>query len=91
MAGERPKKQRRVGRPSSGLRSGESVKDYPQVSTRLPPDAKAKLRALSVIRSTPMWRVLVDAVDCYLRECPLSEQRLVEEHLRRSPSRRGHL
>ena len=34
---------RRIGRPPAGARAGEKVKDYPQLSIRLPGDVKAKL------------------------------------------------
>ena len=85
-----PKKGlRRVGRPPSGLREGETVRDYPQFSTRLPPDALATLQLLSEIGARPMWRVIVDAVDCYLRERPLAEQRMVEKTLRASVRKRS--
>jgi len=70
---------RRVGRPPAGAREGERVKDYPQLSIRLPGDAKAKLRALSVITACPQWRLISEAIDCYLRQRPESERRLVEE------------
>lgn len=64
-----------VGRPPAGRR-GERVKDYPQVSVRLPTDVKQKLRALSLIRKHPQWRIIVDAVDCYTRDLSPRERRL---------------
>jgi hypothetical protein len=88
MVINRRKEERRVGRPPSGLRAGENVRDYPQLSTRLPPEALAKLQALSDISDRPMWRVVVDAVDCYLRERPVSEQQLVKDLLRSSAAGR---
>ena len=45
------KERRRIGRPPAGARVGEKVKDYPQLSIRLPGDVKAKLQALSIIAS----------------------------------------
>ena len=39
--------RRRIGRPPAGARDGEKVKDYPQLSIRLPGDVKAKLHALA--------------------------------------------
>lgn len=63
----------RVGRPPAGDR-GERVKDYPQVSFRLPKTARDKLVALSQVRKQPQWRLIVDSVECYLRDLPHREQ-----------------
>ena len=78
---------RRVGRPPAGAREGERVKDYPQLSIRLPGDVKAKLHALSVVSARPQWRLISDAIDCYLREWPEPERRLVDELVGRSRGR----
>jgi predicted DNA-binding protein len=86
------KSQPRIGRPPAGAREGERVKDYPQLSIRVPADVKATLHALSVFRSRPQWRLIVEAIDCYLRERPDDERRFVEELLnpkRGHPRRRG--
>ena len=72
-------KPRRIGRPPAGAREGEKVKDYPQLSIRLPTDVKAKLQALSLIAARPQWRIITDAIDCYLRERPEPERRMVDE------------
>lgn len=77
----------RIGRPPAGARAGEKVKDYPQLSIRLPGEVKAKLQALSLISSRPQWRLISDAIDCYLRERPASERQMVEELVDRSRSR----
>jgi hypothetical protein len=42
-----PKERRRIGRPPAGARAGERVKDYPQLSVRVPGDVKARLQAIS--------------------------------------------
>jgi hypothetical protein len=63
----------RVGRPPAGDR-GERVKDYPQVSVRLPKASRDKLLALSKVRKQPQWRLIVESVECYLRDLPRSEQ-----------------
>jgi hypothetical protein len=73
------KERRRIGRPPAGAREGEKVKDYPQLSIRLPADVKAKLHALSLIAARPQWRIVTDAIDCYLRERSESERRMVDE------------
>ena len=80
-------KLRRVGRPPAGARAGEKVKDYPQLSIRLPGDIKAKLQALSLVSSRPQWRIITDAIECYLRERPESEQKMVDELVGRSRAR----
>src|SRR3954468_17018942 len=77
----------RIGRPPAGAREGEKVKDYPQLSIRLPVDVKAKLQALSVISSRPQWRLISDAIECYFRDRPATEQRLVTELVGRSRAR----
>ena len=81
------KSQPRIGRPPAGAREGERVKDYPQLSIRVPAHVKATLRALSVVSSRPQWRLIVEAIDCYLRERPDDERRSVEELLN---PKRGH-
>jgi len=81
------KERRRIGRPPAGARAGERVKDYPQLSIRLPGEVKAKLQAISVIASRPQWRIVTEAIDCYLRECSDAERRMVEELVGRSRAR----
>ena len=82
-----PKESRPIGRPPAGAREGEKVKDYPQLSIRLPADVKAKLQALSLISAKPHWRLISDALECYLREHSEAERRIVEELVDRSRSR----
>jgi len=84
MAAKSSKEGRRVGRPPAGARAGEKVKDYPQLSIRLPAEVKAKLHALSLVTSRPQWRIITDAVDCFLRDCSDTERRLVEDLAGRS-------
>ena len=63
----------KVGRPPAGDR-GERVKDYPQVSFRLPKSARDTLVALSQVRQQPQWRLIVESVECYLRDLPRHER-----------------
>ena len=84
MSRTTPKEHRRIGRPPAGAREGERVKDYPQLSIRLPAEVKATLQALSLISSRPQWRLISDAIQCYLKERPDSERRMVEELVGRS-------
>jgi hypothetical protein len=81
---------KRIGRPPAGAREGEKVKDYPQLSIRLPGDARAKLRALSVVTARPQWRLITDAIAYYVAGRPQREQRMVEELVGRArrPSKR---
>ena len=44
------------------------VKNYPQVSLRLPPETRSKLTALSAACGIPQWRIVVDAVNQYVRD-----------------------
>jgi len=87
MASKVNKAVRRIGRPPAGARAGERVKDYPQLSIRLPGEVKAKLQALSLVASRPQWRIITDAIDCYLRERPEAERRIVDDLLRRARAR----
>ena len=87
MASKVSKERRRIGRPPAGAREGEKVKDYPQLSIRLPTEVKAKLQALSLIASRPQWRIITDAIDCYVRERSDAERRMVDELVGRSRTR----
>jgi predicted transcriptional regulator len=89
MKSKASKERRRIGRPPAGAKEGEKVKDYPQLSIRLPGDVKARLQALSVIGARPQWRIITDAIDCYLRERPEPERRMVDEIAGRSRARAG--
>jgi predicted DNA-binding protein len=87
MAPERAKRSKRIGRPPAGER-GERVKDYPQVSVRLPRVVRDRLLALSQLRSQPQWRLIVDSVECYLRDLAPEERREVERLVRQTTQRR---
>jgi predicted DNA-binding protein len=83
------KKQRRIGRPPAGARAGEKVKDYPQLSIRVPGEVKARLQALSAVKSRPQWRIITDAIDCYLGTRPDAERKRVKQIVKRAPARRS--
>ena len=61
---KRLREGRRAGRPPAGAREGEKVKDYPQLSIRVPIEMKARLNALSAVTGLAQWRVIVEAIDC---------------------------
>jgi predicted transcriptional regulator len=89
MAAKQLRERRRIGRPPAGARDGEKVKDYPQLSVRLPADVKAKLHAISLVSARPQWRLITEAIDCYLKARPDSEQKMVEELVRRQSAGEG--
>ena len=74
--------RRRVGRPPAG-RDGEKVKDYPQLSIRVPTEFKARLNALSVVTGLAQWRVIVEAINCFFRDMPDTDRELVDGLSRR--------
>jgi hypothetical protein len=55
------------------------------VSLRLPPEAKAKLQALSVVVATSQWRIVTAALECFFRDRSDSEQRKVLNHMAETP------
>jgi predicted DNA-binding protein len=77
MRHSRPGTRRRAGRPPAGAKSGEKVKDYPQLSIRVPTEMKARLNALSAVTGLSQWRVVVEAIDCFLNGLPPTDQELV--------------
>jgi predicted DNA-binding protein len=89
MSAKKSTPQGRIGRPPAGAREGEKVKDYPQLSIRLPADIKAKLQALSLISSRPQWRLISEAIECYLKGRSAEDRRSVENLVGRSKSRSG--
>ena len=87
MADTRTKPRRRAGRPPAGAKEGEKVKDYPQLSVRLPIELKARLNALSAVTGLAQWRVIVEAINCFFHELPPTDRELVDglsERLRRA-------
>jgi len=74
----RMKNVRRAGRPPAGAREGEKVKDYPQLSIRVPVEMKARLNALSAVTGLAQWRVIVEAIDCFLHDLPPTDRALVD-------------
>jgi predicted DNA-binding protein len=89
MTPKASKERRRIGRPPAGAREGEKVKDYPQLSIRLPTEVKATLQALSLIAARPQWRIVADAIECYLNERSEPERRMVAELAGRTRVRAG--
>jgi len=71
-------RRRRAGRPPAGAREGEKVKDYPQLSIRVPVEMKARLNALSAVTGLAQWRIVVEAIRCFQSDLPANDRELVE-------------
>jgi predicted DNA-binding protein len=71
-------RRKRAGRPPAGARDGEKVKDYPQLSVRVPVEMKARLNALSAVTGMAQWRVIVEAINCFLHDLPPNDRALVD-------------
>ena len=70
--------RRRAGRPPAGAREGERVKDYPQLSIRVPAEFKARLNAMSAVTGLAQWRVVVEAINCLFHDLPPTDRELVD-------------
>jgi predicted transcriptional regulator len=64
------------------------VKDYPQLSIRLPVEVRAKLQALAMVTARPQWRLITDAIECYLAVRPEHERMKVDELVGGTPGAR---
>lgn len=80
---ERTPARRPVGRPTAGAKAGEKVKDYPQLSVRVPPEIKVRVAALSSVRGASQWHIITDAIECYFRDLPAADRSAVRNLLRR--------
>jgi hypothetical protein len=78
MADTRTTRRRRAGRPPAGAKDGEKVKDYPQLSIRVPLEMKARLNAMSAVTGVAQWRVIVDAIECLFAGLPATDRELVD-------------
>src|SRR6185295_2097656 len=70
MTDNRVRNRRRAGRPPAGAKAGERVTDYPQLSIRVPVEFKARLNALSAVTGLAQWRVIIEAINCFLQDLP---------------------
>jgi hypothetical protein len=69
--------RRRAGRPPAGAKDGEKVKDYPQLSIRVPGEMKARLNALSAVTGLSQWRIVMEALECLLSGLTPTDRELV--------------
>jgi predicted DNA-binding protein len=65
------------------LRLGDRVREYPQLSVRIPPETKVKLGALSVQQSKPQWRIVVESFEYFVGSLSTSDQRMLMEVIKR--------
>lgn len=70
--------RRRAGRPPAGAKVGERVKDYPQLSIRVPQEMKARLNAVAAVTGLAQWRVVVEAINCFVHDLPAEDRELVD-------------
>ena len=70
--------RRRAGRPPAGAKTGERVKDYPQLSIRVPQEMKARLNAVSAVTGLAQWRVIVEAINCFVHDLSPQDRELVD-------------
>ena len=70
--------RRRAGRPPAGAKTGEKVKDYPQLSIRVPQEMKARLNAVSAVTGLAQWRVIVEAINCFVHDLSPQDRELVD-------------
>jgi hypothetical protein len=64
------------GRPPSGP-AGEKVSDYRVLTIRLPRATRQQLQGLSVLKDTPIWKLVDTAVSVYVAALPADERRLL--------------
>jgi hypothetical protein len=60
----RHKTRRKAGRPPGGV-DGLRVRDYPQVSIRVPPKLYQQLAALTRLTGLSRLEIFMRALDCY--------------------------
>lgn len=63
-----------VGRPPAGVR-GQRVRDYPQISVRVPASVRAQLATRARATGLSQWRLIIRAIDCFHREVRASRGR----------------
>ena len=72
MRAKKQETRRKAGRPPGGV-NGQRVRDYPQVSIRVPPKLYAQLAALTRLTGLSRLEIFIRAIDCY--ESTLRTQR----------------
>jgi hypothetical protein len=79
-------KRKKRGRPPAGI-GGASVKDYPRLTVRLPPETMRRLRAWNELEreagddgrtARPIWRLIDDAVNDAISRLPAARRRRIQ-------------
>ena len=65
---------RKAGRPPAGI-NGQRVRDYPQVSIRVPPKRYDQLTALTKATGLTRLEIFTRAIDCYESELRTQRRR----------------
>jgi hypothetical protein len=68
----RKRETRKAGRPPGGI-NGQRVRDYPQVSIRVPPKLHSQLASLARTTGLSRLEIFIRAIECY--ESSLRAQR----------------
>ncbi len=68
------KRTRKAGRPPGGV-NGQRVRDYPQVSIRVPPKLYAQLATLSSRTGMSRLQIFIEATDCFVSKRRLRTRR----------------
>lgn len=74
----KPVPSRQIGRPPSGP-GGVKTSEYATLTVRLPATTRGQLHGLSVLRRTPIWQLVDQAVTALLATLPADERRLVTQ------------
>lgn len=61
------KQRRKAGRPPAGV-NGQRVRDYPQVSIRVPPKLHAQVSNLTRTTGLSRLELFTEAIDCLVRQ-----------------------
>ena len=61
------KKRRGPGQPPAGIRAGEKVSEYHQLTIRVPDDTVALLTRLAARLGLPRWRIVHEALHAFAK------------------------
>lgn len=66
--------RKKQGRPPTGVKPGELVSSYHQLTIRIPESTERLLAAMSGALQRPRWRLVIDALNAYAGDGkPLSD------------------
>jgi hypothetical protein len=67
---------RKAGRPPGGV-NGQRVRDYPQVSIRVPPKIQAQLATLTRQTGLSRLEIFMRAIDCFMHSMRGTRRRTI--------------